>query len=163
MKNNKMVIRFKDGTLIKGQSSDFFPSIRLFQLACLNGTIVTIDLKELKAIFFVKSFQGNEHYIYKYEDVISWGINKMKIDFIDHESMIGYAQHYKCLSHHVYYSQYGFFITPADFKGNNNRVFVLNSAIEKITFLQNSPTNLPINQTAIMPESTSGKTHKWLE
>ncbi len=163
MNNNKMVIRFKDGTWMKGKSSDFFPSIRLFQLACLNGTVVTIDLKDLKAIFFVKSFQGNEHYIYKYEDVILWGINKMKIDFIDHESMIGYAQHYKCLSHHVYYSQYGFFITPADFKGNNNRVFVLNSATEKITFLQNSPTDLITKQKPVMFKSESDMNHEWLE
>jgi hypothetical protein len=163
MKHYKMVVRFKDRTVIKGQNVDFLPAKRFFQFKCFSGNVVTVDMEKLKAIFFVKSFQGNEQYNYKFEVVIPWGSNKMKIDFMDGESIIGYAQHYNCLRHHVYYSEYGFFVTPADFKGNNDRVFVINSAVDKITLLQNTPTNLPINQTAVMPESTSDETHKWLE
>jgi hypothetical protein len=136
MQKSKMVIRCKDKSLIKGQSIDFLPANRFFQLECLNGDVVTVDMLEFKAIFFVKNFQGNENHNYRYEDVIPWGNNKIEIDFIDGETMIGYAQHYNCKKHHVYYSQYGFFVTPADFKGNNVRVFVMNSAVERITFIQ---------------------------
>jgi len=135
MKVNKMVIRFKDKTLLKGESFDFYPNSKTFHLRLLEGDEIEIDIENLKAVFWVKSFDGDKEYSYTYDDSIPWGVNKVKVRFADGESMIGYAQHLKCKSHHVYHSDYGFFITPADFKGNNDRVFVLKSATEEIQFL----------------------------
>jgi len=135
MKVSKMVIRLKDKTLLKGESYDFFPNSKTFHLHLIEGNEIEIDIESVKAVFWVKSFEGNKDYTYTYDDSIPWGVNKVKVRFADGESMIGYAQHLHCKSHHVYHSDYGFFITPADFKGNNDRVFVLNSATEEIKFL----------------------------
>jgi hypothetical protein len=163
MNKNKMVIRFKDRTLMKGKSADFLPLNQLFHFKDLSGNVVMVDMETLKAIFFVKSFQGNKKYSYNYQNIIPWGSNRMKVDFIDGESMIGYAQHYNCLRHHVYFSRYGFFISPADFKGNNDQVFVLNSAIEKISFLQNSLTDLITKQKPMMFKLESDMNRQWPE
>ena len=135
MKVNKMVIRFKDKTLLKGESFDFYPNSKTFHLRLIEGEEIEIDIENLKAVFWVKSFDGNKDYSYTYDDSIPWGVNKVNVRFADGESMIGYAQHLQCKNHHVYHSDYGFFITPADFKGNNDRVFVLKSATEEINFL----------------------------
>jgi len=135
MKVNKMVIRFKDKTLLKGESFDFYPNNKTFHLRLIEGEEIEIDIENLKAVFWVKSFDGDKDYSYTYDDSIPWGVNKVKVRFADGESMVGYAQHLQCKSHHVYHSDYGFFITPADFKGNNDRVFVLNSATDEINFL----------------------------
>lgn len=128
MKTDKLVVRLKNKTLLKGRTGDFSPINKLFHMRLLNGEEVMVDMEKIKAAFFVKCYDGNKNYKYKYEDKILWGGNKIEVKFIDGETMIGYAQHYD-------FTQYGFFITPADLKGNNNRVFVLNSAAEKITFL----------------------------
>ncbi|UCH82301.1 MAG: hypothetical protein JSW20_06610 [Nitrospiraceae bacterium] len=135
MNVNKMVIRFKDKTLLKGESHDFHPNNRTFHLRLLEGDEIEIDLEHLKAVFWVKSFEGNRDYTYTYEDSIPWGVNKVRIQFADGESMIGYAQYLNCKSHHIYHSDYGFFVTPADFRGNNERVFILKSATEEVKYL----------------------------
>ena len=62
-----------------------------------------------KATFFVKSFVGNKEYKYTYKDSVPWGGNKVKVEFIDGEVMIGYTPYYS-------YDQKGFFLTPADLK-----------------------------------------------
>ncbi len=57
MKPNKVVVRFKDGTIMKGNTSDFFPNKASFHLSYPEGKIEEIDVKELKAVFFVKDFK----------------------------------------------------------------------------------------------------------
>ncbi len=132
---HKMVIRLKDKTLLKGESQDFYPNNKTFHLRLIDGEEIELDMETIKAVFWVRSFEGNSDYTYTYKDSIPWGDNKVEVRFADGESMIGYAPYLHCKSHHVYYSYYGFFITPADFNGNNDRVFVLNSATEEIHFL----------------------------
>ena len=56
----KMVIHFRDGRLIKGYSRDFFPNKPAFHVGedpAEPGVEVAIE--DLKAIFFVKEFDGN--------------------------------------------------------------------------------------------------------
>jgi hypothetical protein len=50
------------------------------------------------------------------------------VDFADGEEMIGYTQGYSP-------DRPGFFLIPADLKGNNEKVFVVKSATRKIQFL----------------------------
>ncbi len=128
MKTNKMVVRFKDKSLIKGRAGNFSPAKTFFHLELISGEVVKVDIEKLKAAFFVKSFEGNKNYKYTYKDDIPWGGKKVKVEFIDGEVMIGYTPHY-LFDHH------GFFVIPADLQGNNNRVFVVTSATEKVTFL----------------------------
>ena len=82
----------------------------------------------MKAAFFVKRFDGDRSYNYTYKDFIPWGGNKVKVDFVDGETMIGYTPYHPS-------AHKGFFVTPADLHGNNERVFVMSSATSNVTFL----------------------------
>ena len=128
MKPNKVVLRFKDGTIMKGNTSDFFPNKVRFHLSHLSGNVEEIDVEELKAMFFVKDFKGNKDHYKKYNDTVHGAGKKIKVDFSDGESIIGYALGYSD-------DRQGFFMTPADLDGNNDRVFVVKSATKSVEFL----------------------------
>jgi Family of unknown function (DUF6982) len=128
MQTNKVIVRFKDGTLIKGNTSDFFPNKTCFHINRLDGKIEKIDLEDLKAVFFVKDFEGNKDYREKYEDTIPGGGRRILVEFTDAESITGYALGYSP-------DRQGFFITPADLTSNNERIFVVKSATKSVKFL----------------------------
>jgi hypothetical protein len=127
MKKNKVVVRFKDKTLLKGQISNFSPLYNFFQLELLNGDSVIVNVDKIKAMFFVKKFEGNKEYKYKYEDELLWVGDKITLKFDDGEKMIGYAQH-------LDFGPKGYFITPADVNGNNKHVFASKSAVDSMSF-----------------------------
>ena len=128
MQTKKVIVRFKDGTLIKGNTSDFFPNKTRFHINCLDGKIEEIGVEDLKAVFFVKDFKGNKDYQKKYEDPIHGAGRKILVEFTDSESIIGYALGYSP-------DRPGFFITPADLTSNNERIFVIKSAAKSVQFL----------------------------
>lgn len=127
MRNNRIVVRFKDNTLLKGTVSFFSPFHRFFHLEMMDGNVVTVDIDRIKAMFFVKTFEGNKKYNYTYKDELFWVGDKIKISFNDGEKMVGYTQQLDC-------SPRGFFITPADLSGNNKYVFASKSAIQSMSF-----------------------------
>jgi hypothetical protein len=128
METNKVVVRFKDGSIMKGKTNDFFPNKTSFHLETLNGETKTIDVEKLKAFFWVKDYEGNKNYDEDYEDEIAGTGRKIIVKFSDGESIIGYTLGYSP-------DRQGFFMTPADLKSNNQRIFVIKSASEKIEFI----------------------------
>ena len=128
METNKVVVRFKDGSIMKGKTNDFFPNKTSFHLETLNGETKTIDVEQLKAFFWVKDYEGNKTYDEDYEDEIAGTGRKIMVKFSDGESIIGYTLGYSP-------DRQGFFMTPADLKSNNQRIFVVKSASEKIEFI----------------------------
>jgi hypothetical protein len=127
MQTNKIIVRFKDGMIMKGNTSDFSPNKVRFHLNRMDGKTEEIDIENLKAVFFVKDFGGNKDYQEKYEDSIHGAGRKIEIEFTDGESITGYALGYSPDRH-------GFFITPADLSSNNERIFVVKSAMTHIKF-----------------------------
>jgi hypothetical protein len=128
MQINKIVARFKNGTLKKGTTSDFFPNKVMFHLNSATGEIVDINIEELKAVYFVKNFEGDKDRMDEYTDDVPGGGRKVQVKFSDGEMLIGYTQGYSP-------NRSAFFVTPADLQNNNDRIYVIISAIEKITFL----------------------------
>ncbi len=128
MEPNRVVVKFKDNTVAKGKTSDFFPNKNQFHLEEINGEIMEIGIEDLKAIFFVKDFKGNKDHKDNYSDEIAAGGRKMKVRFFDGETVVGYTLGYSP-------DRQGFYLTPADLQGNNERIFVVKSATEKIEFL----------------------------
>ena len=128
MQQNKVVVRFKDGKIKKGNTSDFFPNKVQFHLTTLSDEVENIDIEQLKAIFFVKDSDGDESHEDKYYDDIIGGGRKIKVEFSDGEIVIGYTLSYSPDRH-------GFFMTPADLKGNNERIFVVKSATKNVNFV----------------------------
>jgi len=128
MEPNKVVVKFKDNTVAKGKTSDFFPNKTQFHLEDMNGEIAEISIEDLKAVFFVKDFKGNENHQDNYNDEIAAGGRKIKVRFLDGETVVGFTLGYSP-------DRQGFFLTPADLQGNNERIFIVKSATEKIEFL----------------------------
>ena len=128
MGKNKVVARFKNGSILKGNTSDFLPNKNQFHLETESGGIQTVEVDQLKAIFFVRDFTGNKDHVESYEDDISGAGRKISIKFFDGEMIIGYTTGYSP-------DRQGFYITPAETKSNNERIFVVKSASEKIEFL----------------------------
>ena len=124
---HKVVVRYKNGTVAKGTTSDFAPNRTTFTLnhePPVPGAHETISYDELKAIFFVHSLQGNREYkdekLRKPEGMIG---RRYLLTFTDGETMRGTALG-------VNLSRYGFLLFPADSGSNNKRIFVMHSAVK---------------------------------
>ncbi len=128
---NKIVVRTTAGETIKGYSGDFSRHKPSFLLSSADGAIrinQTIELKDLKAVFFVKSFDGN--FLHKtklyFDTDASYG-QKITVTFKDGEEFIGRVE-----TMHSDPDDSGFFIFPLDSESNIIRAFFLNSAIAGI-------------------------------
>jgi len=124
----KIIAKYKDGSAFKGSSNDFDPNKKFFHFRLLEGKTVLVDMEDLKALFFVKSFEGNKDRKPSYKDARPWGGFKVKVVFIDSEELVGYTLH------HLVDGQ-GFFVIPADLQNNNEKIFVITSATREISFL----------------------------
>jgi len=119
--------RFLDGSVLKGVTSDFTPLKTSFNLRLDDGDTKIIDTDELKAIFFIKSAESSQDAEDTYKNIAEYGGKKVKVHFHDGEVIIGYTMEFMSDYH-------GFFITPADENSNNERIYVITAATEKITF-----------------------------
>jgi hypothetical protein len=128
MDGKKIVIKLLDGSLMKGEPIDFVPDKKFFYLKLVKGGTKKIDLETLKAVFFVKDFEGNKEHKKVYKDSLPWGGQKIKVIFTDGEAIIGYTSSFST-------GEYGFFITPADSAGNNEQIFALNHAVKEKVFI----------------------------
>lgn len=143
MEEDGMVVaRFRDGRMVKGYVKAFSSE---------SDTVVLTDektreenrvaLEELKAIFFVKSFQGvREHVEKKAFGIRKLAGRKVFVKFHDKETLVG------CIEGAVPWDKgfsltklgektKGFFLTPVDGDSNNVKIFVVGSAIQDITIM----------------------------
>jgi hypothetical protein len=130
----KIVIRFSDGRIKKGYSQDFFPNKPVFHFTISqsgeSAEPEEIRLVDLKAVFFVKTFDGNPGYSERKEfaEGDSPKGRKVEVTFADGEilqgSVLGYNR-----------KEIGFFLFPADPNSNNLRAFVVNKAVKKFRYL----------------------------
>lgn len=125
---NQIVIKFKDGSIMKGSTNDFFPKKANFHLNKTDGNIEQINIEDAKAIFFVKDLEGNSDHNYKYNDDAPGGGRKAKVDFSDGETIVGYVLSYSP-------ERQGFIMIPADLSGTNQRIYIVTSSVIKVQFL----------------------------
>jgi hypothetical protein len=127
---NRIVARFADGRLMKGTTQDFAPAKEAFHVIGSEGGArpVKVLLADLKAVFFVRSLVGNP----SYDEVKAFGGSvtgrKVQVTFKDGETLVGSTQGYQP-------DRPGFFLVPADPQSNNERIFVVAKAVDKIGFL----------------------------
>jgi len=125
-----IVVRYKDGNMIKCFTKDFYPTKDRFHITSESGVTHIIKLNDLKAIFFVKDLLGDRYHIERRKfnsDTKVLG-RKVGIKFKDGEMLVGSAFNYS-------EKNKGFFLTPADQGSNNKRIFIISDAVEKIIFL----------------------------
>ncbi len=126
---DKVVVRFLDQRIAKGITQNFHPHKRFIDLKDHNSNEVTkISLKELKAVYFVKSFKGNPAYNVN-NNVSRPALGKrVKICFKDGEILYGYTQSFS-------QSSLGFLVVPADPDCNNEKIFVNREATDTISLV----------------------------
>jgi hypothetical protein len=132
---NKVVARFADGNIIKGMTNDFFSGKDVFHVSVWNAPAeekpFEIYTKDLKALFFVKDFLGDPHYIDRNEfdpNQPTIGL-KIRVEFNDGEVLVGTSTEYQP-------GRSGFFILPADTGTNNELCFVVVEATKEIRILR---------------------------
>jgi len=126
-----VVAHFSDGKLLKGTTQDFFPNRPTFHLIPEGGgQAIQVQCKLLKAVFFVKTLQGNP----KRTGIPAGFIaapaatahgKKVAVRFKDGELLCGYTLSYMP-------DRDGFFLFPADPESNNIRVYVLVAAAAEV-------------------------------
>jgi hypothetical protein len=130
---NRVVAHFKNGRLLKGYTHDFTPAKQIFHVTSEQeedrGKIHEVNTAELKAVFFVKTLEGNKDYVEKrrFDEVDASGLRglKIKVEFLDGEIIRGISLGYSK-------SRKGFFIIPVDPECNNERIFVVGDALRNV-------------------------------
>jgi hypothetical protein len=59
MFDDKVIVKFVDGSLLRGHGSLFFPSDPGIEVMGLDNRIHFVDLSKVFAVFFVRDFDGN--------------------------------------------------------------------------------------------------------
>lgn len=129
---NKVVARYKDGRVVKGTTTDFLPGKAVFHLEIAGGKEpVEVMVEDLKAIFFVKEFDGNPQYTEAkcFSDSGSGKGKKIVVNFKDGEVLFGYTLGYDA-------NRPGFFVVPSDDRSNNKRVYVVRSSVASVAIGQ---------------------------
>ena len=137
MLKKKVVVKYEDGKIIKGWIADFRPDRETFILHPLieysEEERLDINFDSLKAVFFVKDFAGDKNYkkVRKFDvkTKVTPGQRKLIVKFKDGENLYG-------TSHSYGRYKIGFFVYPIDPKDNNERIFVIHSAVESLRLMK---------------------------
>jgi hypothetical protein len=122
----RVVARYADGRVLKGYA-DFDPeqpSFRLVPLGEPEAEGVDVPVKDLKALFFVRTFEGDPGH-HESKDLYQPrppDTRKVNVAFRDGEELVGYTRQldrYRA----------GLFFTPLDPRSNNLRVFAVFDAL----------------------------------
>jgi hypothetical protein len=119
---SKVVVGFLNGGRIKGYVYDFSALKESFNLLPqedpLHGQEITVEMKDLKAVFFVWDFAGNPEYHESLRADAPLHGRRIEVTFIDGEKIVGRPEGYNV-------QRLGFFVFPVDPRSNNIRIFVV--------------------------------------
>jgi hypothetical protein len=124
---HKVVVHYQDGTLLRGHTRFFFHEQERVEVTDLEDQVHPVELRHIKAVFFVRDFAGDPDYGERKEftpDSPVFG-DSVRIVFADGEALIGRALGYRP-------EEKGFFLQPADPKSNNRMIFVPAGALKEI-------------------------------
>ncbi len=130
MERIQVVVRYSNGRIIKGYTIDFFPNKDRFHVNLVDKPSeqpVEVMVNQLKAVFVVRDFKGNPEYAERksYMEWVTPFGTPLELTFEDGEVMVGSTMGFDL-------KRQGFFITPANSKSNNLRVFVVCSAVKRV-------------------------------
>jgi hypothetical protein len=126
----KVVAHYQDGRTLRGTTQDFRPDGESFHLLPSEGGGIptTVRLNDLKALFYVREYGYQRRQVPRPKGFGGETPgHKTIVEFKDGERLWGFTEEYSPGGR-------GFFITPADPKENNVRVFVVNASVKQITF-----------------------------
>jgi len=119
----KLILRRRDGSMVRCETfSHFSAAFRDIKIINTAGDVESVPLSDLKAIFFVRDFEGNPNY-QSHGDFVEESPKAgqaVRITFHDGEVLRGRVLNFS-------EGASGFFVFPADPLDNNERVFVVRS------------------------------------
>lgn len=128
--SNQVVAHFLDGRLVKGTSLDVAPPKPDCHIRTADKKMVQVKLTDLKALFFVKSPEGNPDHQYATEpaqgDPRLAGSHRISVTFHDGERLAGLTNRYPPLGRF-------FYILPVDAASNTIRVLVNREAVREMS------------------------------
>ena len=129
---SKAVVAFLDGRRMKGYIYNFSPMKVSFRIFLESDTLqregTDVQMKELKAIFFARDFNGNSAHRESNEFTTQNQGRRAEVTFRDGEKLVGTTDAYNP-------QKIGFFLVPADPRSNNLRVFVITKNAQQIRWL----------------------------
>jgi hypothetical protein len=118
---NHVVARFANGSLVKGVSINVDPARPSCHVRSADGVMHEVKFADLKALFFVKSLDGNpahdEAMTVQPADPRARGAHLIEVLFKDGERLVALANRYPPLGRL-------FFLVPVDPASNNIRILV---------------------------------------
>ena len=128
----KVVVAYLDGRRLKGYVYNFSAVKDSFDLIPQEDPLqhrgTKAEMKDLKAVFFVKDFIGNPEYRESPLVEAPGHGRKIEVTFSDGEKVVGTTEGYNP-------QKLGFFMIPADPKSNNARIFVVNKNASQIKLI----------------------------
>lgn len=128
--DNKVVARYLDGRVLKGVTRDFSPNRVSFHIeAHGTGEMVELRCRHLKALFFVRSLDGDS----SRQDLRGFVEGpaetaqgrKIAVRFRDDEFVCGYTLSWSP-------DRDGFFLFPSDSGSNNQRIYVITASTDEV-------------------------------
>ena len=138
MFGKKVVVKFKDGHVLKGWTVNISPNKEVFYLHKHKEfedkkDIIEIKLSSLRAVFFVKDHKGNKDYkkvrTFKGKPKVTPSQRKIIVTCKDGEKLYGTTLGYDP-------NKKGFFIFPIDPEDNNKRIFINQTAVKSVELLE---------------------------
>ncbi|HVG72082.1 MAG TPA: hypothetical protein VM819_14290 [Vicinamibacterales bacterium] len=128
----KVAARFLDGRVLKGYTQNFDPQKPIFELHAREESAADLPIRvrvaDLKAVFFVRDFDGNPTYNERKEFDAAFTGRRLSVQFTDGDVLVGTTFSYDP-------SRPGFFLFPPDPACNNEKVYVNAAAVAKVTKL----------------------------
>jgi hypothetical protein len=137
--NQKVILRFIDGKMLKGYIQDLKIAEEYLYLEDESKHQLKVRLKELKAIFYVKKFEGDRsHQDKKVLTGTHPDAKRVFVKFKDGETIMGNMEG-------VIPWQKGFFlesmkekaftIVPVDESSNNTKILVVTTAVKDVAMI----------------------------
>lgn len=122
----KVVAHFIDHSVVKGTSADVDPKRPLCHVQTAERAVVEVDLRQVKALFFVKDLDGRPGYEEAQTaaagDQRLRGSRQVEIAFADGERLAGLMNRFPPLGPF-------FYMLPIDAQSNNVRILVNRDAV----------------------------------
>ncbi|MEO8200647.1 MAG: hypothetical protein ABI679_09025 [Gemmatimonadota bacterium] len=123
---NLVIARYRDGHVVKGVSFDVDPAKPTCHVRPDTGAVMEVRLADLKALFFVKTLEGNSKHDEGAEvatgDRRTHGSAMIVLTFEDGEKLT-------CLTNRFPPNRPFYFVVPVDLESNNVRILVNAAAV----------------------------------
>jgi hypothetical protein len=131
---SKIVVRYRNGTVVKGFTQNFFPNKPVFHVVPQVGGVpkepLEVSMDQLKAVFFVRDFIGNRTHKERKQPGEGDRLQGRLIEVTceDGELLVGSTTGYDP-------KRAGFFLFPVDPHSNNLKVYLVSASVRKVRYL----------------------------